>query len=202
MSIEDAMRTIAPGAGWGFENVVGVDPSLTATGLAIVTHRAVVATKVVGSTPRPGWVGNAARVREIVGPVAAFIPRFSLVVIEEMYVPKGPKAGGSVIERAWLWGFIVDQAVQRGCEVVVVNNSHRAMLATGNGGAKKTDVKAAMKKRFPGVRVSDDNAADALALAAAGAWWAGFPIEGPTHAGQNEAMSKVPWPTKREESNS
>ncbi|WP_066041968.1 hypothetical protein [Herbiconiux solani] len=196
MSIEDAFREIAPGAGFGFRDVVGIDPSLSGTGLARISVTGEVETKAVASPSREGWEGNWSRVREIAGPVAVFTPPESLVLIEEMFVPRGEATAGKVIERAWLWGRIYDLMKRRGCVVVVVNNSHRAMLATGSGAAKKPQVKARMRERFPEARVSDDNQADALAMAAAGAWWAGFPIEGPTHAGQNEAMSKVPWPTR------
>jgi crossover junction endodeoxyribonuclease RuvC len=200
MSLQEMFRGIAPGAGWAFDNVVGIDPSLRKTGLAKITSAGAATSKTVNTAARDGWDGNWGLVREITGVALAFTPVGSLVLMEEMFVPRGGQAAGSVIERAWLWGRIYDEMKRRSCVVVVVNNTHRAMLATGSGAAKKPDVKARMRARFPEARVSDDNQADALALAAAGAWWAGFPIEGPTHAGQNEAMRRVPWPT-REESN-
>lgn len=194
MSIEDALREVAPGAGFGFRDVVGIDPSLGKTGLACISSSGEARTKRIQSDSRDGWEGNWARVREIAGPTAVFVPRGSLVLIEEMYVPHGEKTAGKVIERAWLWGRIYDLMRQRDCVVVVVNNSHRAMLAAGDGHASKTEVKASMRASFPGVQIPDDNVSDALAMAWAGAAFAGFPV--PAFAPrQQAAMVKIPWPT-------
>lgn len=111
------------------------------------------------------------------------------------YVPQGGKAAGSVIERAWLWGFLVDQLVPRG-HVVQVRTKTRAKYASGSGNADKKTVLAAVRESFPGVHVPDDNVADALALAAMGARWGGAPIDGALMKSQTDAMSAVVWPTR------
>ena len=177
---------------------VGIDPSLRATGLASVTDDGSITTHRIVTESVEGLQATANRIRYIVGGVVRFVPRGSLVLIEEMFVPQGGAQAGAVLERAWLWGLIVDQLFQRGCEVVTVGAMQRAKLATGNGHSKKVAVKAAMRERFPGVRIPDDNVADGLALAAAGARWAGFPVDGALTKKQTEAMAAVAWPTREE----
>ncbi|WP_291053648.1 crossover junction endodeoxyribonuclease RuvC [Herbiconiux sp.] len=179
---------------------VGIDPSLSATGLASITDAGAVETQRVVHGATTGLSEMAERVRYIVGRTVRFVPRGSLVLIEEMYIPQGGKQAGLVLERAWLWGFLVDQMFRLGCEVVVVGAKQRAKLATGNGNAEKAEVAAAMRDRFPGVRIPDHNVADAVAMAAAGARWAGFPVDGALSKKQHEAMAAVAWPLREERS--
>jgi Holliday junction resolvasome RuvABC endonuclease subunit len=174
---------------------VGVDPSLSGTGLARITPAGIVTTRLVRTEPARSLRGTADRIRYITGHVVRFTPAGSLALIEEMYIPKGKKAAGGVLERAWLWGFIADQLLRRGCTVVKVPAPRRAKLATGNGNSDKDEVLATMRERFPATSIVDDNVADALALAAAAARWAGFPADGPLNEGQTQAMTTVAWPT-------
>jgi Holliday junction resolvasome RuvABC endonuclease subunit len=176
---------------------VGIDPSLSATGLASISDGGEIETLRVMHAATVGLQQMADRVRYIVGRTVRFVPRGSLALIEEMYIPQGGKQAGLVLERAWLWGLIVDQLFRLDCEVVVVGAKQRAKLATGNGNAEKAEVAAAMRERFPGVRIPDHNVADAVAMAAAGARWAGFPVDGAWSKKQHEAMAAVAWP-KRE----
>lgn len=174
--------------------VLGVDPSLTCTGLARVTPAGVELRNVPTSADGQELADVRRRVRYIVGQVVQFAPAECLVVIEDLYIPKGDKAAGSVKERAWLWGLIVDQLVPRG-PVVAVSNTTRSAYAL-KGGAKKAEVLAAMRDRFPGVVIPDDNCADALALAAMGARWMGAPIDGVLTKSQASAFTGVRWPMR------
>lgn len=179
-------------------NVAGVDPSLTGTGLALISPSGFVVTKITRTQPAGSLRGTDERIRYITGVTVAFIPRGSLVLIEKLFVPQGKGMDGSLIDRAGLWWFLADQLLQRGCEVVPVQQATRAKLATGHGNAKKADVTKTMRLRFPGVQIPDDNVADALALAAAAAHWAGIPADGPLNEGQIEAMAAVAWPSREE----
>jgi Holliday junction resolvasome RuvABC endonuclease subunit len=173
---------------------VGIDPSLRKTGLARIEGTAVT-TSIIRTVPASGLAAQDDQIVYILGTVVKFVPRGSLVVIERMYVPRGAHTAGDVIERAWLLGMIVNQLRRRGCEVVGVWPMQRAKLATGSGTAKKKDVLAAMREKFPGVSIPDDNVADAVALAAAGARWLGVPIDGAMTDKQADAMAAVAWPT-------
>lgn len=174
--------------------VLGIDPSLTCTGLAKTTPDGVRVLRIPTVADGGGLADVRRRIRYIVGLTMQFAPGECLTVIEDLYIPKGDKAAGSVKERAWLWGLLVDQLVPRG-PVVAVSNTTRSAYAL-KGGAKKPEVLAAMRDRFPGVVIPDDNCADALALAAMGARWMGAPIDGVLTKGQANAFTGVRWPQR------
>lgn len=175
-------------------DVYGVDPSLTCTGLAKTTPAGVILTKRVKTAATGSGLGAIRkRVRYIVGQTLLFAPEGPFVtVIEKPYVPQGSKAAGSVIERAWLFGLLVDQLICRG-GVVDVMPTTRAKLATGNGNARKPQVHAAMQLAFPLVDVPDHNVADAVALLWAGARWAGHEVPEYSEK-QLESWNGVAWP--------
>lgn len=196
MSIEDAVESVAPARAFTFSTVIGLDPSLTGTGLALITAAGFVSTTVVRTKPAPGLSGTRERLRHVRDVAMAWVPAGSLVLVEKLYIPQGRGADGSLIDRAGLWWLTVDALLELGCVVAEVAPATRAKLAASNGNAKKADVTAAMRERFPATPISDDNVADALALAAAAAHWAGFPADGPLTAKQQEAMTAVPWPAR------
>lgn len=147
---------------------VGVDPSLTCSGMALIdTRRQVVhtwraQTKRTGSTLRD----TRTRLRLAVARCMVHVPaRVDVTVIE---VPHSAHQYGAQNERVALYWWLVDQFMARG-PVVQVAPSQRAKLATGRGNAGKADVVAAVRDAFPDIKVPDDNVADALAMAWAGA---------------------------------
>lgn len=175
--------------------VVGVDQSLTMTGLARIDGEQVTVHRV-SSGPAVGLQGTRDRIRYIVGQVLRFAPRECFSVIEAPVIPHNQQ-GGAVLERAWLFGLIVDQLMQRG-PVVQVRPSTRAMYASDNGAAKKPEVLAAMRAKFPSLTIRDDNEADALAMACLGARYLGHPIDGPITKKMQQAMTSTVWPNKEE----
>ncbi|QJU52959.1 hypothetical protein SCB71_06470 [Herbiconiux sp. KACC 21604] len=200
MSIEEAMREVAPGFGFGFTHAAGVDPSLSGTGVASIDADGAAVTFLVPKRPSVSTTdvpANDDRLRAISGDAVQFVPAGALVLIERLYVPQGRGKDGDLIARAGLWNFIVRGLRDKGCTVVSVAPATRAKLATGNGGSKKDDVMREMRRRFPGVPLPDDNTCDALALASAAAAWAGLPVPEPLNQGQNEAMTTVVWPLRR-----
>ena len=174
--------------------VLGIDPSLTCTGVAIVGESLTVA-----ATRFPTQAGDNSlddirtRVRYVVGSVLRFAPTECFTVIEAPYIPK--HGSGQVLERAWLFGMLVDQLTLRG-PVVRVRAKTRAKYATSNGNADKKAVLEAIRTAFPHVGVRDDNEADAIALAAMGARYLGQPFDGPISKKQQEAMTAVVWPDR------
>lgn len=173
-------------------DVLGIDPSLTGTGVAKST-RAGVGTLLVRTVPTGGehLTDTRDRIRHIVGQVVAFAPAECMSVIEAPATVRGGR-GGAQTERAWLFGFLVDQMLRFG-PVVQVAPASRAKYAV-KGGASKAQVLAAMRERFPGVKVRDDNEADALALCAMGKRWMGAPIDGAISGDQAGALEAVRWP--------
>lgn len=178
-------------------DVLGVDPSLTCTGVAKVLSGVVIGGRVQ-TGPQPGLGGTIARVRYIVAGVLKFAPRGEFVtVIETPFVPARGGAG-AVLERGYLYWLLVDQLMRRGA-VVAVGPTARAKYSTGRGNAGKDDVLAAVVAAHPLVTVADHNVADAIALASMGARWFGAPVDGEISAKQDEAMRAVRWPQREGE---
>jgi Holliday junction resolvasome RuvABC endonuclease subunit len=172
-------------------DVLGVDPSLTMTGLAKTTEAGVTLVQRVSSVKTNDVYGIRDRVRYIVGQTLRFAPARCLTVIEAPIVMRNG-AGGAQLERAWLFGMLVDQLVLRG-PVILVRTTTRAKYAAGAGNADKKAVLAAVREAFPLLPVRDDNVADALALCAMGARHLGAPIDGVPTKNQLAAMTAVAW---------
>lgn len=175
--------------------VVGIDPSLTCTGITVVDG-----TDITTSRSRTGTTDGS--VREVRRRIRTSLQRTLLILPPRaLFVIEGPALAskfGQPHERAGLFWFLVDQCLPRG-EVVVVAPKTRAMYATGNGNGKKSEVVSAMRAAFPGVQIPDDNVADSLALAAMGCRSMGFPIDGDLTTKQLSAMAAPAWPTKKEQ---
>lgn len=124
-----------------------------------------------------------------------------LFVIEAPLYHAHAKSGTSgQHDRAWLWGLTVHMLYKHGLVVEVATTTMKR-YATGSGGTpkgstSKAPVTAAMPRMFPGVWVTDDNAADALALAAMGARALGHPREPSPQRVYPAALDAVRWPTE------
>lgn len=172
--------------------VVGLDPSLTCTGIAINDDGEVTTRRV--KTPNLGTslVAKRQRLRRAIeGTLAPVPPRVDVTLIE---IPTSTKQFGAHGERMAFYWWIVDQMLARG-PVVAVSPSSRAKLATGNGRASKDDVTAALRAAFPAAVIPDDNVADAAALMWAGSRWAGIPTPDYLPA-QEEAYARLDWPVR------
>ena len=171
--------------------IVGIDPSLTATGIAATTTNdpAVTFTETITS-PRRGHE----RLSRILEEINTWTRIAQLVVIE------GPAYGSAAgarqqghHERAGLWWLITHDLWRKHIQVAVVDPVSRIRYATGKGRAGKDEVLAAVIRRYTQIEVANNNEADALVLAAMGAHHAGFPlIEVP--ATHRIALAKVAWP--------
>lgn len=186
--------------------VLGVDPSLTISGCALVrfgdgadaadpeweTWR--------GRSPKPEVESvetTRRRIRVMLREILAFVPaRLTLSVVE------GPAMGAKhtplADERAGLRWMLIDQLMARG-PVVLVTPTARQVLAHSDSiprgttsTARKGLVLESVRALVPDANVPDHNVADAVALAAAGAHRVGLSL--PYTAKQYEAHSKVLWP--------
>jgi crossover junction endodeoxyribonuclease RuvC len=157
---------------------VGLDLSLTSTGVAVATPNGAITDRI---TSKP--VPNATHA--------------DLVIIE------GPSYGSTTPhqhDRAGLWWLVVADLRNLAYQVVEVPPSTRMRYATGRGNANKDDVLSAVIRRYPHVDVNGNDEADALILAAMGARHLGLPLEGKVLAGpilpltHLAAMDAVHWP--------
>lgn len=171
---------------------VGVDPSLTCTGVAIANGAEVITRRVMSPNLGKTLLARRNRIRRVVEGILAPIPaRVDVTVIE---VPHSRQQFGAQNERIALYWILVDQLLARG-PVIEVAPSSRAKLATGSGKATKDDVVAATRAAYPNAQIPDDNVADAIALMWAGSRWAGD--ETPAYLpGQEEAFARLTWPIR------
>jgi len=177
-------------------NVLGVDPSVTTTGAAVVSFDGLGAVR--WATWRAVWREQVprtlererARLRFHVREVLALVPD-----VLDLAVVEGPsmrsRFSGKPDERAGLRWMLIDQLFGR-CPVVAVAPATRALLAAGSGSASKEAVLDAVRASTPDAHVPDHNVADAVALATAGAAWLGLPV--PYTAAQRDGLAAVPWP--------
>lgn len=170
--------------------VLGVDLSLTATGLAGPGWTHLIASKHDDNT----WPRRAARLRAIREEVLEFAMTSELVVIEG---PAYSAVSRSTWDRAGLWWSVV--AVLQSCDVpyAVVNSTDRLIYAIGSGATKNSKGKVfeAVVRRYPTYEVSgDDDLADAVVFMAMGCRALGRPIEDSLPQTHLRAMDKVIWP--------
>lgn len=183
-------------------NVVGIDPSLTRSGCALIAFDETGASWITwtsGSEARDYDSSIASRRRRVRRVLAGIIeilpPRIDLSVIE---APSYGSQHGAGHEREWLRGMLIDQLCARG-PVVEIAPSKREVLAVGHGfprGTTSKDRKAAVleavRASHPGVSISCHDVADAVALATAGAHQLGYLAQ--YSAKQISAHEKVSWP--------
>lgn len=186
--------------------VLGVDPSLTISGCALVRFGESADAAVPlwetwrGRAPKPELETvetTRRRIRIMLREILAFVPaRLSLSVVE------GPAMGAKhtplADERAGLRWMLIDQLMARGPVVLVTPNSRQLLahpdpIPRGTTQAvRKGLVTESVRAVVPDAHVPDHNVADAVALAAAGAHRLGLGM--PYTAKQVTAHAKVAWP--------
>lgn len=183
--------------------IIGIDPSLTSTGIAAIDttrqHPAAVTSRIESTPPKrakgdktPATITERRqRIRSILDKLRDWAtPHTSLTVIEG---PSYASAGASTWDRAWLWGGVVDMLLSRDIPVVLVPPRTRALWATGSGAAGKSPIAVHLSRMWPDLDpgISDDEW-DALALASMGAQHLGLlPVELARH---REQLAKIVWP--------
>lgn len=178
-------------------NVSGVDPSIAGCGLARVVDGVVVTATIATKPQGDALRDRLDRARFVAGRALDWLPTSGLFVIEAPSF--GSSSQGLRWERMFLYGLLCDHLTRRG-HVVEVAPTTRAMYATGSGRSKKPEVLAAMRLSFPGVRVSNDNAADALALAAMGSRNLGLPLEAVDLTKKQMAAGQtLPWLDRKDQ---
>lgn len=183
--------------------IVGIDPSLTSCGIAVLRDGFEVT--LIESLLSVGHSGDdsasyAERSDRIVSQarlVLSKIPRAAeLVVIE------GPAYGQSLpstFDRSGLWWGLYSALLARGARIAVCPPTTRSMYATGQGRAKKAQVLDAVREMWPEARPKlarqkDNDRADALVLASMGAQQLGWMLPYETKPRHAERLAAVAWP--------
>lgn len=162
-------------------NVVGLDLSLTATGIAAIGfpgfpgHRGTetpISCVSVGARGSNGdtVADTATRIRRlavnIVETIADLAPTVTHVGVESV-PPSARNAPGRHSERCGLYWTVVAELVGRGIPVSTCAPKSLKKFATGNGNAPKRLMLTTARAMFPDTPIRDDNQADAVFLALA-----------------------------------
>lgn len=157
--------------------VVGLDPSLTAAGIAILGSPGTTDTPNVPKLATVGVSGSesatlAQRSTRIGDQFERIIrsmpPNVRLVVIEQLPFT-APKFAAKFQERCALYFRLTEFLARRGIPVVEVGVTTLKKFATGDGKADKKIMIASMRELWPHAKIRNDNEADALGLATMGA---------------------------------
>ncbi|MFD8384292.1 hypothetical protein ACFV2X_38220 [Streptomyces sp. NPDC059679] len=176
--------------------VIGLDTSLTATGIASSRGWCEVIgykrprSKDPGITQLP-HAERLAAMRDLLDQVTTAIGCPDLAVME---LPAPSRSGGGAHERGWFWWEIYRHLTTSYIPVGLLTPNQRGLYATGKGQAGKGAVVDAVARRFAAWSTEgDDNAADAVTLMAAGLDWLGHPIT-PMPKTHRAAIDKAVWP--------
>jgi Holliday junction resolvasome RuvABC endonuclease subunit len=172
--------------------VIGVDPSLTCTGIASSDGWIeTVGAKQVTTLPIAARVDAVDRLAET---IVGWIWPADLVVIEEPLPAGRNPADTSGLERHALVWLVVRWLVRNERPFVLVNNRHRGAYATGNAAGRKADVVAAVAEFWPTWKAGkNDNKADAVVLMALGRHALGHPL-GEVPKINARTVEQIEWP--------
>lgn len=159
--------------------IVGIDPSLTCTGIATLTrfddHVDVVTCTAISSGRRAdSLLDRRGRIRDLANRIVDHTTAPALAVIE---LPTFGVKGGSSLDRNGFWWFVVDAFAQREVPVATVTATSLKLAIAGKGNADKAAVAVAVERLWPGLEVSSSDVSDAVGLAHLGAVWLGWDVK-------------------------
>lgn len=178
--------------------VLGLDLSLTSSGVALVRAGELVKHTAIKSAKHPEakrekrnetLVERHERMASIAERIAEFVRwewhTLDLAVIE---APSFGSRHGSAHDRSGLWWWLVDDLISNfRVNVLTVAPKTRAKYITGDGNAdKKLVLKVAREVYSPDIATDDE--ADAIGLAAMGSRHLGHPLEDEISKGQLMAL--------------
>lgn len=173
--------------------VIGIDTSLTATGVA----SSLGWCDLVGYTDKKNPItklphpARIAALTALATDIAALVGTPDLAVIE---TPAYTQSGGGAHERGWLWWDIYRRLSNRDVPVALMTPNQRMLYATGKGSGGKGGVIDAVARRWPTFETGgNDNLADAVTLMAAGIDALGHPLAAMPQANR-AALDAVAWP--------
>lgn len=155
---------------------VGLDLSLTATGIAVTDGSPQGAgcflVKSKG-TLKDSLAMRADRLSDLDHSIRQTIPAGAIVGIE---TPAYNQTSGNHHDRSGLWWLVVSGLAPY-YRIVEFSTTQVKKYATGKGNAGKDEVMIAAVKRYPEFGIVDNNTADAVLIAAMTARKFGYPIE-------------------------
>lgn len=177
-------------------DVVGLDLSLTSTGVAIRFPYGTIETARIRTVGKKDddWPLRSNRIRAITTGITNIVRPGALVMVE---APSYASVGGAQHDRSGLWWRTYTALEDRNCIIVPVAPSQRAKYATGKGAGKdagKDNVLAATVKRYPQIDITGNDIADAVILMAMGLRIIGQPLETNLPKTHLDALTKLRVP--------
>lgn len=186
-------------------HIVGLDLSLTSTGVARIRPHAPipVEVEVVGTAAIPPsasvYPATLARLRNLAGKIIRAARRnreegdITIVAIEgPAYAKAGDQRGHHV--RAGLW-WLMFHLLEKEAIIIIVAPGTLKRYVTGKGNADKDLVLTSIVRAFPHVGVVNNNESDALGLAAMVARELGHGQEiSVQRVGAIDSLDKIDWP--------
>lgn len=138
--------------------IIGIDPSLTGTGIASHDSLVTITSKPQGTALEARWL----RLASLTDRIDQVATGADLVVIEAPSL--GQARQGGTLDRNGLWWMLIDRLLTRAIAPTVVEVSPATLkkFATGKGNATKPDMRMALFQRAD-IDCRDDNQVDA--------WW-------------------------------
>ncbi|WP_104087982.1 hypothetical protein [Arthrobacter sp. GMC3] len=179
-----------------YRTIVGIDPSLTSTGIAIKDHEGHIHRERIRSTGKKTdtWDMRGARIKRLAETIVGHVPSNSLVIIES---PSYGSISTSAHDRSGLWWAIHQKLIAKGCDIVPATPAQRMMYATGKGGGKdagKDMVLAQTIRRYPQIDITGNDLADAVIFLAIGCRLNGQPLEDSLPQTHLNALNKLALP--------
>lgn len=181
--------------------VVGLDPSLTSTGIAALLDGRPVVLRSIGHGTLSARdyahrsdriVAQSRAVMQVLADLADIYRQPDLAVIE------GPAYGAcnaSTHDGSGLWWGLYSTLRARRIPTAVIAPGTRAKWATGSGRAEKRDVLAAVRTWWPDQPVRNHDIADAAVLALMGAHHLGEPMPFVPKPRHQLGLEAVSWPS-------
>lgn len=182
--------------------ILGVDPSLTSTGLALLDQGSALSVRTVRvqSGPPKRAKGDKSpvtlaerytRLRAIGDEVMPYVVDSTVLAVVEG--PSYASAGAGTWDRAGVWWHLVSRLQARQVPVAMVPPTVRAKWATGSGAAGKSPVAVHLSRMWPHLDADlSDDEWDGVCLASIGAQHLGWlPVDLARH---REQLQKVAWP--------
>lgn len=174
--------------------VAGLDYSMVATGIAILTKRVngtcLINTTTVTSKGKRAdtWPNRSRRLRGLKDEILNYITTCDLVVIE------GPTRalnnGGSSFDRHWGLGTVIDSLVARDIPFAIVAPAALKLAITAKGTADKAAMAGAVCRLWPDLELDNSDTTDAVGLAHLGAVRLGWSV--PTL--ERHKQVRAEWP--------
>lgn len=152
--------------------IVGVDPSITCTGVASRGWSDRVLSPSRHMSGKTELANQLERMAKICRDVSRLAALADLVVIEG---PAYAKSTANTHKLAGLW-WLVASELSRSSRLLVVAPTKLKRFAAGTGNADKGAMRDALVRRMPEYEPKDDNETDAIWLAALGYHLAGDPL--------------------------